>query len=143
MGYKQSTYVFLKTLSQSLSIGLQLNYVFLERGILYLLQSYGDGSNLVLVGSSLKSWENSEVDGRLQIVGLSLDDIIIDISLGSLTVEDNAGSGTAKGLMGCGSDDIAISSGVSTKGCSQDYLNGLLASSLATRPAMWAMSDIR
>ena len=81
------------------SILLDLDNIFLELRGHGLLELSGDTSNLVLMGSSLKSREDSLVDAGLKISLV-------------LSEEDKTGAGATEGLVGRGGDNVAPVEGV-------------------------------
>mmetsp|Transcript_71897 Transcript_71897/g.120583 ORF Transcript_71897/g.120583 Transcript_71897/m.120583 type:complete len:278 (-) Transcript_71897:232-1065(-) len=91
--------------TQGTGIGLDLLGILLECWACDLLQLSGNTSNLVLVGTTLKSREHSKVDllgesgwGSIRTLGLA--------------AEDHAGARTTQTLVGGGGDHITVLEGI-------------------------------
>ncbi|ETV97106.1 hypothetical protein H310_09915 [Aphanomyces invadans] len=79
---------------QRTAIGLDLDGVLLEFGGRNFLQLSSNGSDLVLMRTALETREHSLVDLGFKVARV-------------LAVEDHAGAGTAKRLVGCRRHDVA------------------------------------
>jgi hypothetical protein len=95
---------------QSLGVGNNLLLVGLEVGAGSLLQGNSQGSDGVVVRTTLVTRENREVDGVLKIVEGLLAGLGID-GADTLAEEDHGTTGTTEGLVGGGGDDIGILEG--------------------------------
>lgn len=97
--------LFLKGLGVLDDLGL----VLLELGGVNLLQGNSQGSDGVVVGATLVTGEDGEVDGVLKVVH----DVLASLvgAADTTTEEDHGTTGTTQGLVGGGGDDIGVLEG--------------------------------
>lgn len=90
-----------------LSVLDDLLLVLLELGGVGLLEGNGESSDGVVVGSTLVTWEDGEVDGVLKIVK----DILSGLGISGTDTsaeEDHGTTGSTEGLVGGGGDDVGV-----------------------------------
>ena len=89
-----------KGLCQRLGVRLHLASIVFEHWCVHLQQLRGQGTDLVVVGTTLKGWEHGHVDALLDVRDL----------LGVLE-EDHASPWSAQRLVGGGGHDVAVLEG--------------------------------
>lgn len=95
---------------QGLGVGDDLLLVGLELGGLSLLEGDSQSSDGVVVGATLVTGEDGEVDGVLEIVQGLLAGLCVD-GADALAEEDHGTTGTTEGLVGGGGDNVSVVEG--------------------------------
>lgn len=99
----------LELVLQSLGVVQDLLLVLLELGSVNLLESNSKGSDGVVVGTTLVTRENGEVDRTLKVVKNLLSGLVS--AAHTLAEEDHGTTGATKRLVGGGSDNIGVLEG--------------------------------
>ena len=100
----------LELVLDSLGVGNDELLVGLEVGGLGLLQGNSEGGDGMVVGATLVTGEDGEVDGVLKVVEGLLAGLGVD-GADTLAEEDHGTTGTTEGLVGGGGDDIGVEEG--------------------------------
>jgi hypothetical protein len=107
---------------ESLGVLDDLLLVLLEFGGSGLLESDGESGDGVVVGSTLVTWEDREVDRALEVVESLLAGLGICLA-NTLAEEDHGTTRTTEGLVGGRSDDVCMLEGTGDNTSSDETRN--------------------